>query len=218
MFQIMLRPMARLLRRLTRGAVVRCPGVQAVPAQASGELTAPLARPLSAAERRLPYGERPARNRQLTLLAELLGDGWRSETRDHLGVDSESLTRRQAAAEIMRVTGGTRPGQVARSTWHRVAVDPDWVDRPRRSRRAEAWSAPRYSALAHRPEQRSEPALPVQLRAIRLLAERLGIDAAGESRSKFGVQPAALSKRVAAGWIAELTQQVLLRPEQAPAA
>ena len=88
-------------------------------------------RPGAARERRVPYGERLARNRQLTLLAELLGEDWRRELPERFGVEAGELTRRQAAAAIRRLTGGARPAHVARGTWHRVAVDPDWIDRPR---------------------------------------------------------------------------------------
>ena len=80
-------------------------------------------------------GERPARNRQLTLLAELLGAEWRRELPVRFGVAVSDITRRQAAAAIRQLTGGVRPSHIARGTWHRVAVDPDWIDRPRGARR-----------------------------------------------------------------------------------
>ena len=127
-------------------------------------------RPRAAVDRRVPYGERPARNRQLTLLAELLGESWRRELPVRFGVEAGELTRRQAAAAIRRLTGGVRPAHVARSTWHRVAVDPDWIDRPRGSRRrAPGWTAPPTMAAAG-------GVLPIQVKALRLLGDRLGLD------------------------------------------
>lgn len=83
------------------------------------------------AARQVPYGERPARNRQLTLLAELLGMDWRQAVPARFGVAIDDLNRRSAAAAIRQLSGGVRPTHVARGTWHWVAVDPDWIERPR---------------------------------------------------------------------------------------
>ena len=176
-------------------------------------------RPRTVADRRVPYGERPARNRQLTLLAELLGEGWRREIHGRVGVDPDELTRRQAATEILRITGGRRPEQVARSTWHRAAVDPDWVDRPRGARRRSLRrTAPGSHAAESEPERSADAALPIQVKAVRLLGERLGLDVSHESQSRFGTELVSLDRRTAAAWIAELTQQVLMAPERASAA
>ena len=163
----------------------------------------------------MPYGERPARNRQLTLLAELLGESWRRELPVRFGVDAGELTRRQAAAAIRRLTGGVRPAHVARSTWHRVAVDPDWIDRPRGSRRLtprQAVAPPRTVGSA----PASDGVLPIQVKALRLLGDRLGLDTATAAPARFGCELSGLDRRHAAAWIAELTQLLLLAPEGAP--
>ena len=172
-------------------------------------------RPRAAVDRRVPYGERPARNRQLTLLAELLGESWRRELPVRFGLEAGELTRRQAAATIRRLTGGVRPAHVARSTWHRVAVDPDWIDRPRGSRRLthrQAVAPPRTVGSA----PASDGVLPIQVKALRLLGDRLGLDTAAAAPARFGCELSGLDRRHAAAWIAELTQQVLLAPEGAP--
>ncbi len=167
-------------------------------------------RPRAAVDRRVPYGERPARNRQLTLLAELLGESWRRELPVRFGVEAGELTRRQAAAAIRRLTGGVRPAHVARSTWHRVAVDPDWIDRPRGSRRrAPGWTAPPTTAAAG-------GVLPIQVKALRLLGDRLGLDIMAAAPARYGCELGRLDRRRAAAWIAELTQLLLLAPEGAP--
>ena len=174
-------------------------------------------RPRAAVDRRVPYGERPARNRQLTLLAELLGQSWRRELPVRFGLEAGELTRRQAAAAIRRLTGGVRPAHVARSTWHRVAVDPDWIDRPRGSRRrAPGWTTPPTTAAASAPESAAGGVLPIQVKALRLLGDRLGLDIMAAAPARFGCELSRLDRRHAAAWIAELTQQVLLAPEGAP--
>ena len=173
------------------------------------------ARPRTAADRRVPYGELPARNRQLTLLAELLGENWRRELPMRFGLEAGELTRRQAAAAIRRLTGGVRPAHVARSTWHRVAVDPDWIDRPRGSRRrAPGWTAPPTAGVAS--ESAASGVLPIQVKALRLLGDRLGLDIMAAAPARYGCELGGLDRRHAAAWIAELTQQVLLAPEGAP--
>lgn len=160
--------------------------------------------------RKVPYGERPARNRQLTLLAELLGADWRRELPVRFGVAVSDITRRQAAAAIRQLTGGVRPAHVARGTWHRVAVDPDWIDRPRGARR----QASRPTAPLAAPATGSATAdvLPIQVKALRLLGDRLGLDVATAAPARYGCDLGRLDRRTAAAWIAELTQQALMGP------
>lgn len=173
--------------------------------------TAGPTRPRAAVARQVPYGERPARNRQLTLLAELLGADWRREVPVRFGVAVGEITRRQAAAAIRQLTGGVRPAHIARGTWHRVAVDPDWIDRPRGARRrgrAETGQHPTASATA----AAAEELLPIQLKALRLLGDRLGLDVLTAAPARYGCDLSRLDRRTAAAWIAELTQQVLVGP------
>ncbi len=164
------------------------------------------------AARRVPYGERPARNRQLTLLAELLGTDWRQAVPARFGVAIGDLNRRQAAAAIRQLTGGVRPAHVARGTWHRVAVDPDWIERPRGSRRHAASPGPDVTSAGH---TAGEPPLPIQLKALRLLGERVGLDVAAAAPARYGCDLGRLDRRTAAAWIAELTPQVLEMPAPA---
>ena len=66
------------------------------------------------------------------------------------------------------------------------------------------------SATEPHPVKGGEAAvLPVQLKALRLLGERLGLDVAAEARLRHGCEPDGLGKRAAAALIAELTQKVL---------
>ena len=58
--------------------------------------------------------------------------------------------------------------------------------------------------------------LPIQVKALRLLGDRLGLDTAAAAPARFGCELSRLDRRHAAAWIAELTQQVLLAPEGAP--
>ncbi len=164
------------------------------------------------AARQVPYGERPARNRQVTLLAELLGTEWRHEVPARFGVAVGDLNRRQAAAAIRQLTGGVRPPHVARGTWHRVAVDPDWIERPRGSRRRASTPGP-ASPVAGPPA--GEPLLPIQRKALRLLGERVGLDVVAAAPARFGCDLERLDRRTAAAWIAELTPQVLGPPAPA---
>ena len=164
------------------------------------------------AARQVPYGERPARNRQLTLLAELLGTDWRQAVPARFGVAIGDLNRRQAAAAIRQLTGGIRPPHVARGTWHRVAVDPDWIERPRGSRRQAATPAADGTAVG---QVAGEPPLPIQLKALRLLGERVGLDVVAAAPARYGCDLGRLDRRTAAAWIAELTPQVLGTPARA---
>ncbi|MCY3748929.1 MAG: hypothetical protein OXG64_06500 [Chloroflexi bacterium] len=159
--------------------------------------------------RQVPYGERPARNRQLTLLAELLGTDWRQAVPARFGVGIGDLNRRQAAAAIRQLTGGVRPTHVARGTWHRVAVDPDWIERPRGTRRMASAQDQTGNAMAH---PVGEPVLPIQVKALRLLGDRLGMDVATAAPTRFGCDLGHLDRRTAAAWIAELTHLVLVSP------
>ena len=161
------------------------------------------------AARQVPYGERPARNRQLTLLAELLGTDWRQAVPARFGVAIGDLNRRQAAAAIRQLTGGIRPPHVARGTWHRVAVDPDWIERPRGSRRQAATPVADVTGAGH---VAGEPPLPIQLKALRLLGERIGLDVVAAAPARYGCDLGRLDRRTAAAWIAELTPQVLGMP------
>lgn len=161
--------------------------------------------------RQVPYGERPARNRQLTLLAELLGTDWRQEVPARFGVVVADLNRRQAAAAIRQLTGGVRPQHVARGTWHRVAVDPDWIERPRGSCRRRSMSLATGSAR----EPSAGPLLPIQAKALRLLGNRLDMDVVSTAPTRFGCDLGRLDRRTAAGWIAELTYLVLVSPAEA---
>ncbi|MCY3957408.1 MAG: hypothetical protein OXG65_03845 [Chloroflexi bacterium] len=187
-------PAAR--RTVTGGAADRA--IQARQAQA-------------AAARQVPYGERPARNRQLTLLAELLGPDWRQQIPARFGVVVGDLNRRQAAAAIRQLTSGVRPRHVARGTWHRVAVDPDWIERPRGSRRRRSTSL----ATGSTPEPSAGPLLPIQMKALRLLGNRLDMDVVTATPTRFGCDLGRLDRRTAAGWIAELTYLVLVSPAEA---
>ncbi len=154
----------------------------------------------------VPYGERPARNRQLTLLAELLGTDWRQAVPARFGVAIADLNRRQAAAAIRQLTGGVRPAHVARGTWHRIAVDPDWIERPRGSRRQRPIPGADHTAGG---QLAGEPPLPIQLKALRLLGERVGLDVVAAAPARYGCDLGRLDRRTAAAWIAELTPQVL---------
>ena len=167
--------------------------------------------PVAAVVRQVPYGERPARNRQLTLLAELLGAEWRRELPVRFGVAVSDITRRQAAAAIRQLTGGVRPSHIARGTWHRVAVDPDWIDRPRGARRQVSGATASFAAT---PVAASATAdvLPIQVKALRLLGDRLGLDVLTAAPARYGCDLRRLDRRTAAAWIAELTQQVLVGP------
>ena len=160
------------------------------------------------AAHQVPYGKRPARNRQLTLLAELLGTDWRQAVPARFGVAIADLNRRQAAAAIRQLTGGVRPAHVARGTWHRVAVDPDWIERPRGSRQGHDVTAAGQPAG----QPAGESPLPIQLKALRLLGERVGLDVVAAAPARYGCAFGRLDRRTAAAWIAELTQQVLVYP------
>ena len=163
------------------------------------------------AARQMPYGERPARNRQLTLLAELPGPDWRQQVPARFGEVVADLNRRQAAAAIRQLTGWVRPQHVARCTWHEVAVDPEWIERPRGSRRRRSISLTTGSS--------SEPGvgrlLPIQVKALRLLGNRLDMDVVTAAPTRFGCDLGRLDLRTAAGWIAELTFLVLVCPAEA---
>ena len=160
------------------------------------------------AARQVPYGERPARNRQLALLAELLGTDWRQAVPTRFGVAIDDLNRRQAAAAIRQLTGGVRPTHVARGTWHRVAVDPDWIERPRGSRRRRATP----TAVGPTPQPGVGRLLPIQAKALRLLGDRLELDVATAAPTRYGCELGRLDRRTAAAWIAELTHLVLVSP------
>ena len=197
-------------RMFRRGGLVTAP-TKMTSAVGHAAPTADGERPVAAVVRQVPYGERPARNRQLTLLAELLGAEWRRELPERFGVAVSDITRRQAAAAIRQLTGGVRPAHVARGTWHRVAVDPDWIDRPRGARQrvrgaTESFAATPVAASA------AEDLLPIQLKALRLLGDRLGLDVLTAAPARYGCDLRRLDRRTAAAWIAELTQQVLVGP------
>jgi len=167
-------------------------------------------RPDASVARQVPYGERPARNRQLTLLAELLGADWRRELPVRFGVAVGDITRRQAAAAIRQLTGGVRPVHLARGTWHRVAVDPDWIDRPRGARRRASGTTAPLAAPAT--AAATADVLPIQVKALRLLGDRLGLDVATAALARYGCDLGRLDRRTAAAWIAELTQRALMEP------
>ena len=197
-------------RMLQRGGRVTAP-TQMTNAVGHSAPTADGERPVAAVARQVPYGERPARNRQLTLLAELLGADWRQELPVRFGVAVGDITRRQAAAAIRQVTGGVRPAHIARGTWHRVAVDPDWIDRPRGARRqGRGETVPHTAAPAT--ASAAEELLPIQLKALRLLGDRLGLDVLAAASARYGCDLRRLDRHTAAAWIAELTQQVLVGP------
>ena len=197
-------------RKLGRGGLVTAP-TKMTNAVGHAAPTAGSERPEASVARKVPYGERPARNRQLTLLAELLGADWRRELPVRFGVTVSDITRRQAAAAIRQLTGGVRPAHIARGTWHRVAVDPDWIDRPRGARRQV-----RAETVSHRAAPATafaaEAVLPIQLKALRLLGDRLGLDVLIAAPARYGCDLGRLDRRTAAAWIAELTQQVLVGP------
>ncbi|MCY3913497.1 MAG: hypothetical protein OXG43_09645 [Chloroflexi bacterium] len=172
--------------------------------------TASAARPNASVARQVPYGERPARNRQMTLLAELLGTDWRQELPVRFGVAVSDITRRQAAAAIRQLTGGVRPAHLARGTWHRVAVDPDWIDRPSGACRQLSRPTAQLAAPATAPA--TADVLPIQVRALRLLGERLGLDVVTAAPARYGCDLGRLDRRTAAAWIAELTQRALMEP------
>ena len=180
---------------LTQEAAIAAPAVAAQNRQAR-----------AVAARQVPYGARPARNRQLTLLAELLGTDWRQAVPARFGVAIDDLNRRQAAAAIRQLTGGVRPAHVARGTWHRIAVDPDWIERPRGSRRRR--SMPRAAGPTSQPE--AGPLLPIQAKALRLLGDRLDTDVVTAAPARYGCDLGHLDRRTAAAWIAELTHQALV--------
>ena len=109
------------------------------------------------------------------------------------------------------MTGGVRPAHVARGTWHRVAVDPDWIDRPRGARR-QASRATAPSAAAPATASATADVLPIQVKALRLLGDRLGLDVATAAPARYGCDLGRLDRRTAAAWIAELTQRALMEP------
>ena len=197
-------------RMFRRGGLVTAP-TKMTSAVGHSATTADCERPVAAVARQVPYGQRPARNRQLTLLAELLGADWRREVPVRFGLAVSDITRRQAAAAIRQLTGGVRPAHVARGTWHRVAVDPDWIDRPRGARRqVPSETGLRTAIPATAPA--AEDLLPIQLKALRLLGDRLGLDVLAAASARYGCDLRRLDRRTAAAWIAELTQQVLVGP------
>ncbi len=196
-------------QRLIQRGGPQTPPATRTAADAAPVVAAPNRQARAVAAGQVPYGERPARNRQLTLLAELLGTDWRQAVPARFGVAIADLNRRQAAAAIRQLTGGVRPAHVARGTWHRVAVDPDWIERPRGSRRQGSRQGPGGTAAGH-PD--GEPPLPIRLKALRLLGERLGLDVVAAAPARYGCAFDRLDRRTAAAWIAELTQQVLVYP------
>ncbi len=163
----LLPPAAR--RMVRRGGPVTAP-TQVTNAVGESIPTAGGKRPYASVVRQVPYRERPARNRQLTLLAELLGADWRRELPVRFGVAVGDITRRQAAAAIRQLTGGVRPTHVARGTWHRVAVDPDWIDRPRGARRQV--SHPTAPLAVPASSSATADVLPIQVKALRMLGDR----------------------------------------------
>ncbi len=197
-------------RMFRRGGLVTAP-TKMTSAVGHSAPAADCERPETSVARKVPYGERPARNRQLTLLAELLGADWRRELPVRFGVAVGDITRRQAAAAIRQLTGGVRPAHVARGTWHRVAVDPDWIDRPRGARR-QVRGEPVPHTAAPATASAAEDLLPIQLKALRLLGDRLGLDVLTAAPARYGCDLRRLDRRTAAAWIAELTQQVLVEP------
>ncbi len=197
-------------RMFRRGGLVTAP-TKMTSAVGHSAPTADGERPVAAVARQVPYGQRPARNRQLTLLAELLGADWRRELPVRFGVAVSDITRRQAAAAIRQLTGGVRPAHIARGTWHRVAVDPDWIDRPRGTRRQVRGEAAPHTAEPATAAA-AEGLLPIQLKALRLLGDRLGLDVLAAASARYGCDLRRLDRRTAAAWIAELTQQVLVGP------
>ncbi|MCY4111424.1 MAG: hypothetical protein OXF96_05745 [Chloroflexi bacterium] len=203
----LLPPAAR--RMVRRGGPVTAP-TTVTDAVGDSIPTAGGERPDASVARQVPYGERPARNRQLTLLAELLGADWRRELPVRFGVAVGEITRRQAAAAIRQLTGGVRPAHVARGTWHRVAVDPDWIDRPRGARRQVSRATAPLAAPAN--ASATADVLPIQVKALRLLGDRLGLDVATAAPARYGCDLGRLDRRTAAAWIAELTQQALMGP------
>ena len=80
----LLPPAAR--RMVRRGGPVTAPTTVTNAVGALDTATASAERPDVSVARQVPYGERPARNRQLTLLAELLGADWRRELPVRFGV------------------------------------------------------------------------------------------------------------------------------------
>lgn len=206
--------LGRLLRQAAR-RTVRRGGPATAPTTVTNAVghsaaTAGAERREASVPRQVPYGERPARNRQLTLLAELLGTDWRRELPVRFGVAVSDITRRQAAAAIRQLTGGVRPAHVARGTWHRVAVDPDWIDRPRGARRQV--SPPTAPLAAPATDLATADVLPIQVKALRLLGDRLGLDVATAAPARYGCDLGRLDRRTAAAWIAELTQRALMEP------
>ena len=150
-----------------------------------------------------------ASNRQLTLLAELLGTDWRQAVPARFGVGIGDLNRRQAAVAIRQLTDGIRSPPVARGTWHRAAVDPDWIERPRGTRRMASAQGKTGNVMV---PPAGEPVLPIQVKALRQLGDRLGMDVVTAAPTRFGCNLGHLDRRTAAAWIAELTHLALVSP------
>lgn len=72
--------------------------------------------------------------------------------------------------------------------------------------------------VAASPEPGTGGVLPIQVKALRLLGERLGVDVAAAAAAQYGRELGGLDRGTAAAWIAELTHQVLLMRRSAAAA
>ena len=107
----------------------------------------------------------------MLLAADLLGADWRQPMPVRYGVPIAALTRRQAGAAIRQLTERSAHTRRARGASHRVAVDPDWIERPRGLR--PMGLAGRRAAAGTDPT--GKPLLPVQVKALWLLGERLGL-------------------------------------------
>ena len=93
-----------------------------------------------------------------------------------------------------------------------MAVDPDWIERPRGSRRHNSTQGQDVTVAGH---PAGEPPLPIQLKALRLLGERVGLDVVAAAPARYGCDLGGLDRRTAAAWIAELMPQVLGTPAHA---
>ena len=60
-----------------------------------------------------------------------------------------------------------------------------------------------------------EPLLPIQVKALWLRGDRLGLDVGTTTAERYGCDLDRLDRRTAAAWIAELTHLVLVSPPEA---
>ena len=89
-------------------------------------------------------------------------------------------------------------------------MDPDWIEQPRGSRRP----GPAGRRAAAGTDPTGEPLLPIRVKALWLLGDRLGLDVGATGPARYGCDVGRLDRRTAAASIAELTHLVLVSPTE----